>query len=172
MLTDSTLPSGSATTIQMHTRFWQRPKSVGWILDKKTGIIFTKFIMDLLSGTNQYIFKILSKRVVHSPIYLYCSESSTMRPIRRINFSQPQRDSHLAVAIDKVEAWYRALKTFYSLALHPSNLYQFKLEPSDTLFHSICLMRKNNFISLPSQDSYLHLIIYAACMGALASVLI
>jgi len=118
------------------------------------------------------MFKILSKRVVHSLICLRCSESSTTRPIRRINFSQPQRDSRLAVAIDRVEAWYRALKTFYSLALHPSNLYQFKLEPSNTLFHSICLMRKNKFISFPSQDSYLHLIIYAACMGALDSVLI
>lgn len=32
--------------------------------------------------------------------------------------------------MNKVDAWYRALKTFYRLALQPSNLYQFKLEPS------------------------------------------
>ena len=58
--------------------------------------------------------------------------SSTGR-IRRINFSQPQSDSHLAISIDKVEAWYRALKKLYDLALHSSNLFQFKLEPSKLL---------------------------------------
>lgn len=37
----------------------------------------------------------------------------------------------MAVEIDQVEGWYRALKKFYDLALDPHYLVEFKLKPGN-----------------------------------------
>nr|CAH0103769.1 unnamed protein product [Daphnia galeata] len=66
-------------------------------------------------------------KVHHAPVICESSDGT----IRRINYSQPQRDSHMAVPIDQVENWYRALKKFYDLALDPQYLVTFKLQPGE-----------------------------------------
>jgi len=63
-------------------------------------------------------------KIFNSPV-ISANESGN---IKRINFSQPQRDSHMTVPIDQVEAWYRAVKTFHNLAHAPDNFVQFKLQ--------------------------------------------
>lgn len=70
-------------------------------------------------------------------IFVFFSSESSDKTIRRINYSQPQRDSHMAVPIDDVENWYRALKKFYDLALSPKNLVEFKLEPGKTKINTM-----------------------------------
>ena len=37
----------------------------------------------------------------------------------------------MAVPIEQVEQWYRALKVFHSLALDPRYLVEFKMNPGD-----------------------------------------
>ena len=68
------------------------------------------------------------------PLPIFLSESSD-GTIRRINYSQPQRDSHMAVPIDQVENWYRGLQKFYDLALDPQYLVTFKLQPGNARCH-------------------------------------
>ena len=53
--------------------------------------------------------------------------------LKRINYSQPQRDSRLIMPIERVDDWYAALKEFCRTAHDPSNLYQFKLKPGEML---------------------------------------
>lgn len=54
--------------------------------------------------------------------------------IYRVNYSQPQRDSHFSVPLEQVENWYLALRQFTLLMLKKDNCVQFKLSPG-TLFY-------------------------------------
>ncbi|KAI9555785.1 hypothetical protein GHT06_018301 [Daphnia sinensis] len=66
-------------------------------------------------------------KIHHAPVICESDDGT----IRRINYSQPQRDSHMAVPIDQVEKWYRALKKFYDLATDARYLIEFKLKPGE-----------------------------------------
>jgi len=100
-------------------------------------------IAELLKKHDPAAFKILSEtdvswsdigrengydfdQVLQAPV-ISLSKSGN---IQRINFSQPQRNSHMPVPIEQVEDWYRALKTFHNLAQAPENLITHKLQPS------------------------------------------
>lgn len=83
---------------------------------------FTRFTRHLSSGSK--VLKLLKHWVT------ICSQSESQSgAIYRINYSQPQRDSHLPIPIDRVEDWYAALKRFSDLALSPEFLVEFKLKP-------------------------------------------
>ncbi|KAK8393294.1 hypothetical protein O3P69_013366 [Scylla paramamosain] len=49
--------------------------------------------------------------------------------IRRINMSQPQRDSHFSVPPGEVTAWYAAMVAYYRLLSDPKYCLQFKMTP-------------------------------------------
>jgi gamma-butyrobetaine dioxygenase len=49
--------------------------------------------------------------------------------IYRVNYSQPQRDSHFSVPLEQVETWYLALRQFTQLMLDKDNCVQYKLSP-------------------------------------------
>lgn len=51
--------------------------------------------------------------------------------IEMIRYSTPQRDSHFSVDLDKVEPWYKALRTFIGLILEET--VQLKLKPGQIL---------------------------------------
>lgn len=74
---------------------------------------------------------LLLYRVIRIIIRTYLPSESNDGTIRRINYSQPQRDSHMAVPIDQVEKWYHALKKFYDLATDERYLIEFKLKPGN-----------------------------------------
>lgn len=53
--------------------------------------------------------------------------------IRRINMSQPQRDSHFSVPPDEVAGWYAALVAYYRMLSDPKYCLQFKMTPGTIL---------------------------------------
>lgn len=53
--------------------------------------------------------------------------------IRRINLSQPQRDSYFSVPVGDVYAWYAALAAFQGLLTDPKYYIQFKMPPGTIL---------------------------------------
>ncbi|KAG0714700.1 Gamma-butyrobetaine dioxygenase [Chionoecetes opilio] len=53
--------------------------------------------------------------------------------IRRINLSQPQRNSHFSVPVGEVAAWYAALVAYHRLLADPQYCLQFKMIPGTIL---------------------------------------
>ncbi|RZF40321.1 hypothetical protein LSTR_LSTR006930 [Laodelphax striatellus] len=53
--------------------------------------------------------------------------------IERINFSQPQRDSHLNIPLEKVQCWYNALRMFSQKLYSPEYCVEYMLEPGQIL---------------------------------------
>lgn len=89
--------------------------------------ITTRFTKHPLYGTN----KIWIYNDNHRNIFILTFSESRCGVISRVNFSQPQRDSHLPVPVDLVDDWYAALKRFHDLAIDGENLVEFKLEPGN-----------------------------------------
>lgn len=74
------------------------------------------------------------------PIFGFDSENRN-GGLERINYSQPQRDSHLPIPLNEVEDWYRALHRFCRTAYRSDHLYQFKLNPGEILaFNNIRIL--------------------------------
>lgn len=48
--------------------------------------------------------------------------------IERINFSQPQRDSHFNVPLDKVKPWYKAMDKFTKAIMSKDYCVTYKME--------------------------------------------
>jgi len=46
----------------------------------------------------------------------------------RVNYSQPQRDSHFSVPLNKVIPWYEAHAAFTEAVYNPENTVYFKLK--------------------------------------------
>ncbi|XP_059468794.1 gamma-butyrobetaine dioxygenase-like isoform X2 [Neocloeon triangulifer] len=59
-------------------------------------------------------------------------EDSTGK-VFRVNYSQPQRDSHFSVPVEQVETWYLALKQFTQLMLRADNRVEYKVKPGEIL---------------------------------------
>jgi hypothetical protein len=108
----------------------------------------TKFTMLLLYG-NKTTAHSFNRIITEKKILAYFLSESSDGTIRRINYSQPQRDSHMAVPIDQVENWYRAVKKFYDLALDPLYLITFKLQPGNVPYYQNDL----NFLIILSLDN-------------------
>lgn len=51
----------------------------------------------------------------------------------RVNYSQPQRDSHFSVPIDNVIPWYKAYTSFTKALYHPDNVINIKTKTGDIL---------------------------------------
>ncbi|KAF4528626.1 hypothetical protein B566_EDAN009230 [Ephemera danica] len=60
----------------------------------------------------------------------------------RVNYSQPQRDSHFSVELDQVEPWYLALQHFTRLMLRPDNRVTYKLKPGETILALVSIIVK------------------------------
>ncbi|XP_047003044.1 gamma-butyrobetaine dioxygenase-like isoform X1 [Schistocerca americana] len=53
--------------------------------------------------------------------------------IIRINYSQPQRDSHFNVPLETAVSWYKAYHAFTKALYHPENVVMLKNSPGDIL---------------------------------------
>lgn len=49
--------------------------------------------------------------------------------IKRINFSEPHRDSKFPVSIDNVHLWYDAIEQFVKIAYDEKVISTFKMKP-------------------------------------------
>jgi len=57
--------------------------------------------------------------------------------IYQVNYNNQVRDTELNLPVDKVYAYYRALKAYDELLYHPRNKVQFKLKPGEVIcFHN------------------------------------
>lgn len=60
-----------------------------------------------------------------------CEDS--LGKIRKVNWSQPQRDPRFDVSIPEAIQWYHAMKRYSDLLHHPDNAITFKMQPGDIL---------------------------------------
>lgn len=60
-------------------------------------------------------------------IFLIYSEDR-FGEIERINFSQPQRDSHFNVPLDKVKPWYKAMDKFTKAIMSKDYCVTYKMK--------------------------------------------
>ena len=69
----------------------------------------------------------------------------------RVNYSQPQRDSHFSVPLDQVIPWYEAHAAFTEAIYNPENTVHFKLkEGMSALGMPFFTFQKSRHFVLPS----------------------
>lgn len=62
-------------------------------------------------------------------LFLFSNSEDGHGQVKRINFSEPHRDSTFPVSIDDVHIWYDAIEQFVKIAYDENIISTFKMKP-------------------------------------------